>query len=101
MNNYKPHTKFDAQLVKKKITGLVPGGFSIHRMNNCLFEIESKWKRGKLVRFCVDRRGIIFKDEKQRENTEDDINTILLHTHDRSEERRVGKECRSRWSPYH
>ena len=31
----------------------------------------------------------------------------LLHVHDgdddhvRSEERRVGKECRSRWSPYH
>src|SRR4029434_11313548 len=23
------------------------------------------------------------------------------HTHIRSEERRVGKECRSRWSPYH
>ena len=22
-------------------------------------------------------------------------------TDDRSEERRVGKECRSRWSPYH
>src|SRR2546425_12684580 len=25
----------------------------------------------------------------------------LAHYHDRSEERRVGKECRSRWSPYH
>ena len=24
-----------------------------------------------------------------------------LVTFDRSEERRVGKECRSRWSPYH
>src|SRR2546429_564889 len=24
-----------------------------------------------------------------------------LGLHDRSEERRVGKECRSRWSPYH
>src|SRR3712207_6997603 len=24
-----------------------------------------------------------------------------LETADRSEERRVGKECRSRWSPYH
>ena len=24
-----------------------------------------------------------------------------LHTSSRSEERRVGKECRSRWSPYH
>src|SRR2546425_9743108 len=23
------------------------------------------------------------------------------HIHHRSEERRVGKECRSRWSPYH
>ena len=26
--------------------------------------------------------------------------TIMYRTH-RSEERRVGKECRSRWSPYH
>ena len=25
----------------------------------------------------------------------------VLHTEFRSEERRVGKECRSRWSPYH
>ena len=24
-----------------------------------------------------------------------------LRTNKRSEERRVGKECRSRWSPYH
>ena len=24
-----------------------------------------------------------------------------FHMKDRSEERRVGKECRSRWSPYH
>ena len=26
---------------------------------------------------------------------------LILTTDDRSEERRVGKECRSRWSPYH
>ena len=25
----------------------------------------------------------------------------ILYAQDRSEERRVGKECRSRWSPYH
>src|SRR3712207_9057273 len=25
----------------------------------------------------------------------------VAHPEDRSEERRVGKECRSRWSPYH
>src|SRR5258705_10093 len=31
-----------------------------------------------------------------------DLLSILQALHDkRSEERRVGKECRSRWSPYH
>ena len=29
------------------------------------------------------------------------IGTIRLAGVSRSEERRVGKECRSRWSPYH
>src|SRR5574344_2765650 len=29
-----------------------------------------------------------------------DFNAVLASLH-RSEERRVGKECRSRWSPYH
>src|SRR5574341_508305 len=28
-------------------------------------------------------------------------NLLVLHGTVRSEERRVGKECRSRWSPYH
>ena len=31
--------------------------------------------------------------------TEDEISAIRDYI--RSEERRVGKECRSRWSPYH
>ena len=29
------------------------------------------------------------------------LGALLKHTEGRSEERRVGKECRSRWSPYH
>ena len=29
------------------------------------------------------------------------LETTCLHHFARSEERRVGKECRSRWSPYH
>ena len=29
------------------------------------------------------------------------IVSLLFRSYDRSEERRVGKECRSRWSPYH
>ena len=35
------------------------------------------------------------------ENISIDGIPILLTDHRRSEERRVGKECRSRWSPYH
>ena len=31
----------------------------------------------------------------------DDCATLTFRVHNRSEERRVGKECRSRWSPYH
>ena len=34
-------------------------------------------------------------------NFEADIIIVSHGHHDRSEERRVGKECRSRWSPYH
>ena len=30
-----------------------------------------------------------------------DLNRLGLYEEYRSEERRVGKECRSRWSPYH
>ena len=29
------------------------------------------------------------------------LNNFIREVLDRSEERRVGKECRSRWSPYH
>ena len=29
------------------------------------------------------------------------IEAVKQEAFDRSEERRVGKECRSRWSPYH
>ena len=30
-----------------------------------------------------------------------DLEAATRHYIERSEERRVGKECRSRWSPYH
>ena len=34
-------------------------------------------------------------------NPKDAIRILLELFNERSEERRVGKECRSRWSPYH
>ena len=38
---------------------------------------------------------------KSKYDKKDCINTVYTMKFDRSEERRVGKECRSRWSPYH
>src|SRR3712207_8979641 len=37
----------------------------------------------------------------RKEADEDEINFDDVTAQVRSEERRVGKECRSRWSPYH
>ena len=42
------------------------------------------------------------KSVRALEQVMDQDKQILLSSQcDRSEERRVGKECRSRWSPYH
>ena len=42
------------------------------------------------------------KDEKHLPEQEEKESILDFETaKERSEERRVGKECRSRWSPYH
>src|SRR5258705_12440989 len=39
--------------------------------------------------------------DSERSKPGDVVNAIVTESVVRSEERRVGKECRSRWSPYH
>ena len=69
-------------------------------MDRAMNEFEPELRQIRLDRIRVDR--ISGKDndrnkvERVRVNSEDD-----KANNDRSEERRVGKECRSRWSPYH
>ena len=41
------------------------------------------------------------KDGVLRELVANGMNVARFNFSHRSEERRVGKECRSRWSPYH
>ena len=38
---------------------------------------------------------VVGEDQEEQNRTKAQLNAM------RSEERRVGKECRSRWSPYH
>ena len=51
-------------------------------------EVASIFNNRKTVIKGIEARNELFKDDFPRE-------------YQRSEERRVGKECRSRWSPYH
>ena len=36
-----------------------------------------------------------------QEDSQHNADIVVVPNEERSEERRVGKECRSRWSPYH
>ena len=56
---------------------------------NPVVYIQGVLQDGKCVRRKID--GTIIADTKR----------VLVFSKARSEERRVGKECRSRWSPYH
>ena len=53
-----------------------------------VFDSKKCVKCGRCVKDCP---GYILELDKEHDET----------PHVRSEERRVGKECRSRWSPYH
>ena len=53
-----------------------------------------------IVVSCKSVNKITLNHNKIKKYYLDDI-LIYEITYTRSEERRVGKECRSRWSPYH
>src|SRR2546430_7896091 len=53
--------------------------------------------RGEVLRIAVDARPELFDRTLKEVQSE----TERGKHQERSEERRVGKECRSRWSPYH
>src|SRR5256885_8213704 len=55
------------------------------------------WRVG-ITQFAVDQLGDITLVDLPKEG---DLVTKGQRFGTRSEERRVGKECRSRWSPYH
>ena len=50
---------------------------------------------------CLDREGKVFDTDKFIWLQGREVWMFSMLYNKRSEERRVGKECRSRWSPYH
>ena len=53
------------------------------------------------VKICASHAGITVGEDGASHQTFKDITLMRTVPLLRSEERRVGKECRSRWSPYH
>ena len=56
--------------------------------------VYNQIKRGDIEGVKIQKRDLETKDTKAQ-------GSATLQYTERSEERRVGKECRSRWSPYH
>src|SRR5260221_14203694 len=61
-----------------------------------------------VARNTYTRKEIVVVNDGSTDNTRSQIRAFMkkyptsrVHLLSRSEERRVGKECRSRWSPYH
>src|SRR3712207_9495909 len=81
-----------------------------------LIHSAPKWQRGKIARAVASKVAIAARIDYYRHNGKDSTVYDKLKSRideirekyrepmpekERSEERRVGKECRSRWSPYH
>ena len=104
------HPVFDAEMNGGVLMDL--GVYNLHILNY-LFGIPEDARYESVVEKGVDVSGVVrlfygdFTAECIISKTETTENGIYIETDrgtvkcDRSEERRVGKECRSRWSPYH
>ena len=67
----------------------------IQRGDSCCSQILRLDTENGEVRFTVMADTMVIENVRLRRGMR------VAAFYDRSEERRVGKECRSRWSPYH
>ena len=63
--------------------------------------VNRKQKKERLAELLGEKRTVIFYEAPHKLRTTLDDLVNAFGPERRSEERRVGKECRSRWSPYH
>ena len=61
---------------------------------------NEKAKAEQKLRSCQHREKILERQMSEL-NRRERVHRLCTRAGMRSEERRVGKECRSRWSPYH
>ena len=70
-------------------------------VNDYLAKRDSEWM-GQIYKFLGMSVGCVTNSMDDLERKKNYSFDVTYGTNsERSEERRVGKECRSRWSPYH
>ena len=75
-----------------KLPAIIAVGYKVNSERAVQFR---KWATGIIEKFTIE--AYVMDDERIKAG-----GSILTEQYfERSEERRVGKECRSRWSPYH
>ena len=63
---------------------------------------ETFWIKGDDIREFLSTLKLSFENNlPTMDEIIENLKNISQEVDNRSEERRVGKECRSRWSPYH
>ena len=78
----------------KKAINKIDSNIEILDSNNCL---EFTWDQ----EYLEDNIDLYLGKNISKEERQQVLKAITENFLERSEERRVGKECRSRWSPYH
>ena len=93
---------------ERKKQGVAQLNLSLKDINEISIPLPSKDKQIELAELFDKVVGVISKRNKELSDLDDLIKARFVelfecgdHEIVRSEERRVGKECRSRWSPYH
>ena len=72
----------------------IPNEYEI--VNQVIYKAFAEQHGMEIGKFMMEH----FVEERQKETFIPDLSLVAVFL-GRSEERRVGKECRSRWSPYH
>ena len=82
-----------------KIIKGISGFYYIHAAGSGIYECKAKgvFRNQNIKPLVGDNVEIAVLDEEHKKGNIEKV----LPRENRSEERRVGKECRSRWSPYH
>ena len=96
--NYKGPTELSASRKHKVENTFLDGKTIVTRSETPIQKVTNKeicgTGQGTTTESCAIKKSCVEDDPNERKEDTEPVT-------DRSEERRVGKECRSRWSPYH